>query len=110
MLGEKPSQYSLDDSGRGRDAVEGSPRGALARGAAAAVTTSATRDSEPAMEHAIETVHDTSNIDRATKAMAAPSGKRWWLLAAVSALLLTGLTIAGIYLVTKKPSTVDQLV
>ena len=38
------------------------------------------------------------------------AGKRWWLLAAVSALLLTGLTVAGVYLVTKKPSTVDQLV
>jgi len=37
-------------------------------------------------------------------------GKRWWLLAALSALLLTVLTVAGIYLVTKKRSTVDQLV
>jgi hypothetical protein len=31
-------------------------------------------------------------------------------VAAVSALLLTLLTAAGIYLLTKKPSTVDQLV
>jgi hypothetical protein len=41
---------------------------------------------------------------------AAPTGRRWWLFAAASALLLTGLTLAGVYLVTKKPSTVDQLV
>jgi hypothetical protein len=38
------------------------------------------------------------------------TGKRWWLFAAVSAILLTTLTLAGVYLVTKKPSTVDQLV
>ena len=37
-------------------------------------------------------------------------GTRWWLFAAGSALLLTILTIAGVYLLTKKPSTVDQLV
>jgi tetratricopeptide (TPR) repeat protein len=37
-------------------------------------------------------------------------GTRWWLLAAASALLLTILTTAGIYLLTKKPSTIDQLV
>jgi hypothetical protein len=41
---------------------------------------------------------------------AAHTGKRWWLFAAASALLLTALTLAGVYLVTKKPSTVDQLV
>lgn len=38
------------------------------------------------------------------------TGKRWWVLAAVSAMLLTALTVAGVYLVTKRPSTVDQLV
>lgn len=35
---------------------------------------------------------------------------RWWLVAAGSALLLTLLTIAAAYLITRKPSTVDQLV
>ena len=38
------------------------------------------------------------------------AGSRWRVLAAISALLLTGLTIAGVYLLTKKPSTVDQVV
>jgi hypothetical protein len=45
-----------------------------------------------------------------SRSPALQTGKRWWLFAAVSALLLTGLTLAGVYLVTKKPSTVDQLV
>jgi len=38
------------------------------------------------------------------------AGARWRILAPVSALLLTALTIAGVYLLTKKPSTIDQLV
>src|SRR5690349_14194428 len=37
-------------------------------------------------------------------------GTRWWMLAAGSALLLTMLTIAAVYLLTRKPSTVDQLI
>jgi hypothetical protein len=45
-----------------------------------------------------------------SRSTALHTGKRWWLFAAVSALLLTALTLAGVYLVTKKPSTVDQLV
>ena len=38
------------------------------------------------------------------------AGALWRLMAAISALILTALTIAGVYLLTKKPSTVDQLV
>src|SRR5437588_5285780 len=49
---------------------------------------------------------ETENEQRGTQ----HAGRRWWLLPGISAFLLTGLTIAGIYLVTKKPSTVDQLV
>lgn len=45
-----------------------------------------------------------------SRSPAVHTGKRWWLFAAASAILLTGLTLAGVYLVTKKPSTVDQLV
>src|SRR3954467_1114222 len=37
-------------------------------------------------------------------------GSRWWMLAAGSALLLTILTIAAVYLLTRKPSTIDQLI
>ena len=37
-------------------------------------------------------------------------GARWWPFAAAAALLITMLTVAGIYLITKKPSTVDYLV
>jgi hypothetical protein len=36
--------------------------------------------------------------------------RRWWVLAAGSALLLALLTVGGIWLIAKKPSTVDQLV
>lgn len=57
--------------------------------------------------------HPASNIETASSRMSAPdavTGNRWWVLALVSALLLTALTVAGVYLVTKKPSTVDQLI
>jgi hypothetical protein len=37
-------------------------------------------------------------------------GTRWWIFAAGSALLLTILTMAAVYLLTKKPSTIDQLI
>ena len=37
-------------------------------------------------------------------------GSRWWILAAGSAVLLTMLTVAAVYLLTRKPSTVDQLI
>jgi hypothetical protein len=39
-----------------------------------------------------------------------PNSKRWRWLAGASAVLLTALTLAAIYLVTRKPSTVDQVI
>jgi hypothetical protein len=63
--------------------------------------------------HTINANHAASNLERAASGATAPpasTGKRWWILAGISALLLTALTIAAAYLVTKKPSTVDQLV
>ncbi|MFY9610651.1 MAG: PEGA domain-containing protein [Blastocatellia bacterium] len=59
-------------------------------------------------------VDGPSAVERA-EAIAAPArprkaGAHWRVLAAISALILTALTIAGVYLLTKKPSTVDQLV
>lgn len=45
-----------------------------------------------------------------SRSPALQTGKGWWLLASASVLLLTALTVAGVYLITKKPSTVDQLV
>ncbi len=113
MLGENPSQHSIDDDRGVRDGVGGGVRGSLGRGAAATMATSAADESALAATHKIDANHDTSTIEQAAPGATAPgafTGKRWWLLAAVSALLLTALTIAGVYLVTKKPSTVDQLV
>src|SRR5690242_18676781 len=37
-------------------------------------------------------------------------GKRWWILAAGLALLLTMFAVAAVYLLTRKPSTVDQVI
>lgn len=113
MLGENPSQHSVDDDGGARDGVGVGERGPLGHGAAATIETSAEGESASAATHTIDANHDTSNVEQAASeatAHGAFTGKRWWLLAAVSALLLTALTIAGVYLVTKKPSTVDQLV
>src|SRR5712692_6465539 len=75
--------------------------------------TSNASDSAGAAKRTSITNRSLSGTETAVSAIGpsrASAGKRWWLLAAVSALLLTGLTVAGVYLVTKKPSTVDQLV
>lgn len=114
MLGERnPSQHSVDDDGGVSGGVGVGERASLGHGADATIATSAAGESASSATRTIDANHDTSNIEQAASAAAAPgafTGKRWWLLAAVSALLLTALTIAGVYLVTKKPSTVDQLV
>lgn len=54
---------------------------------------------------AIEPEEPTADVSKPRK-----DGARWRVLAGISAVILTALTIAGVYLLTKKPSTVDQLV
>ena len=79
---------------------------------AAAVAPPDARDSATRAIEAIDahSAIGVGNPDLRTTAAAASTGNRWWLVAAVSAVLLTALTVAGIYLVTKRHSTVDQLV
>jgi tetratricopeptide (TPR) repeat protein len=109
MLGERnPSQHS-EDEGVVKDGVGSVARGAAAHGSAATVATS--DNGESVLPHEIDVDYDAPEIEQAPSvAPGVSTGRRWWLLAAVSALILTGLTVAGTYLVTKKPSTVDQLV
>jgi len=45
-----------------------------------------------------------------TESIKRQTGRKWWLVAAIAALALTLLAGAAIYLITRKPSTVDQLV
>lgn len=59
---------------------------------------------------AVEDQRSYEEIPKSAPAEPRKAGSRWRVLAAISALLLTALTIAGIYLLTKKPSTVDQVV
>ena len=106
----------MEDDGRVIEGVDGSRRRSVGRGAAATMATSVAGEASPAANHPIEADHiegdySVSGVDRApNRASGVLVGKHWWLLAGISALLLTGLTVAGIYLVTKKPSTIDQLV
>ena len=51
-----------------------------------------------------------STTARAVPGRKRPTRTRWWVLAAGSAVLMTILTCSAIYLLTKKPSTVDQLI
>src|SRR5690349_12601487 len=52
---------------------------------------------------------EVSTTDSVSVSGKSPS-RRWWLAAASSAVVITSLVVAVIYLVTKKPSTVDNLV
>jgi hypothetical protein len=76
---------------------------------------STSQDSTPARARTVigkSEANDTKLISKTngTHAASRQPGTRWWLFAAGSAMLLTLLTIAAVYLLTKKPSTVDQLV
>ena len=69
----------------------------------------------PTRGRAVNTVTSAASAGSATQSPAVRGksrqlGTRWWMLAAGSALLLTMLTVAAVYLLTRKPSTVDQLI
>jgi tetratricopeptide (TPR) repeat protein len=103
-----PEQRAADDYG-----VRDGTGSAEHDGVAHAVEHSPASDPHPQDSGTLP--HDRSHLSRGEKTEnerrgKGHTGRRWWLLAGISAVLLTGLTIAGIYLVTKKPSTVDQLV
>src|SRR6185369_1984627 len=101
-----PSQNHIDDQGTGEAGVSI----ARSRSGAGATALAPSTDSTSSPLHTLGG-NGHSNIEAPSADATAPSkGKRWWLLAAVSAILLTALTIAGAYLVTKRPTTVDQLV
>ena len=112
MLGENnPSQRRVDDDG----VVDGAlavTHGSVGHGAAATLAPSRGGESEAGALQVVSADNGASSIDNVGGATAprASMGRRWWLLAAVSAVMLTALTAAAVYLVTKKPSTVDQLV
>ena len=106
MLREtNPSQHTADDEVRDRSF-------GIQHGAAATLAASRADESRVGSVPGVEASRPNAQAEKANSAitLGSPAGKRWWLLAAVSALLLTALTAAGVYLVTKKPSTVDQLV
>lgn len=108
MLGESsPIQHRVAD----HDVKESTV--AANHWAADTPMTSKASDSPGATARSPISSRSISNNETAVSAIgrsSASPGKRWWMLAAISALFLTALTVAGVYLVTKKPSTVDQLV
>jgi thioredoxin-like negative regulator of GroEL len=109
MLGDSyPEQHIADDYGV-QDGTVAVDRGAVTRAVepseAASHAGSGDASSSP-----LDPIHPDSEATSGARARKTHTGKRWWLLAAASAIVLTGLTLAGVYLVTKKPSTVDQLV
>ncbi len=104
MFPEKPSQPGAQDRGGENAAAGASYRSIQSRDAGSQATTTIA-------------AHPTaSDAEAASSPIVTPTllsgraGKGWWLLASASVLLLTALTVAGVYLLTKKPSTVDQLV
>jgi hypothetical protein len=58
----------------------------------------------------VETSPGQSPDDGDDRTVKARSGRGWWALSGVFALILISLTIAAGYLITRRPTTVDQLV
>lgn len=84
--------------------VNGDTSSGLSGASAAKARAVAERAAESKMESGLE----TPGLRAGKKGR--QLGTRWWIIAASSALLLTILTIAAVYLLTKKPSTIDQLI
>ena len=109
MLGDSfPEQHTADDYGVG-DGSLAVDRGAVTR-AVEPSEVGSHAGSGDASSYPLAPIHPDSEATGSARPRKTHTGKRWWLLAAASAIVLTGLTLAGVYLVTKKPSTVDQLV
>jgi hypothetical protein len=109
MLGDSyPEQHTADDYGV-RDGAVAVDRDAVTRAVKASEVASSSASGD-ASSSPRDPIHPDPEAAGAARGRNTHTGKRWWLLAAASAALLTGLTLAGVYLVTKKPSTVDQLV
>jgi hypothetical protein len=103
-----PEQRTADDYGV-RDGTVAVDSGAVTQAAGPSEVASQP-PSGAAFSSPIDPIHPASEATGVARGGKTHAGKRWWLLAAASAILLTGLTLAGVYLVTKKASTVDQLV
>lgn len=57
-----------------------------------------------------ETPSGRSEGDGSDRSAKAKSGRGWWALSGVFALILVALTVAAGYLITRRPTTVDQIV
>lgn len=62
-------------------------------------------DKNPSVAETSSSASSGDGNDRKTK-----SGRGWWALSGVFALILIALTIAAGYLITRRPTTVDQIV
>jgi hypothetical protein len=92
------------EEGHGRGGVDADSSSSLIGGSPAQARTISERPLRTELESELETA------DWRARKKGRQLGTRWWILAAGSALLLTILTMSAVYLLTKKPSTVDQLI
>ena len=100
-LADRAVEVEVRESNNG---VNANTSSGLSRSSSAQPRTAAEKISNAEMESELKTLG--LRAGRKSRKL----GTRWWIPAAGSALLLTILTMAAIYLLTKKPSTVDQLI
>ncbi len=89
---------------KSRNGVKADSSSSLSSSSPAQARTAAEKISDTEMESELKTL----GLHAGKKSR--QLGTRWWIFAAGSALLLTILTMAAVYLLTKKPSTIDQLI